>query len=44
VLDLVWAEAGQQESWLAAFTPSTAPQGSLTAADFATVEFMTPGQ
>jgi alpha-amylase/alpha-mannosidase (GH57 family) len=44
VLDLVWAEAGPQEAWLSAFTPSTASQGSLTAADFATVEFMTPGQ
>ncbi len=44
VIDLVWPEAGQQEAWLSAFTPSTAPQGDLAAGDFATVEFMTLGQ
>jgi len=44
VIDLVWPEAGQQEAWLSAFTPSTAPQGNLAAGDFATVEFMTPGE
>ena len=43
VIDYVWPEAGQQEAWLAAFAPATAPQGNLTAADFATVEFLTPG-
>ncbi len=43
VLDYVWPEAGQQETWLSNFAPSTAAQGSLTAADFATVEFLTPG-
>lgn len=43
VIDLVWAEAGQQEAWLSAFSPSSASQGSLTAEDFATVEFLTPG-
>ena len=43
VLDLVWPEAGRQEEWLSDFTPSTAPQGSLTAEDFATVDFLTPG-
>ena len=43
VIDLVWSEAGQQEAWLSDFTPSSAIQGDLTAEDFATVEFMTPG-
>jgi carbohydrate-binding DOMON domain-containing protein len=43
VIDIVWPEAGQQEAWLSNFAPSTAPQGSLTAADFAAVEFLTPG-
>ena len=43
VLDLVWAEAGQQEAWLSDFTPATAAQGDLGPDDFATVEFMTPG-
>ena len=43
VIDLVWAEAGQQEAWLSDFTPSSATQGDLGPGDFATVEFMTPG-
>lgn len=43
VIDLVWPEAGQQEAWLSALTPSTTPQGSLTADEFATVDFLTPG-
>jgi alpha-amylase/alpha-mannosidase (GH57 family) len=42
VIDFVWPEAGQQEEWLSDFTASTAPQGDLTAGDFATVEFLTP--
>ncbi|HMT22591.1 MAG TPA: glucodextranase DOMON-like domain-containing protein, partial [Promineifilum sp.] len=37
VLDLVWPEAGQQEAWLADFTQSNAPQGDLTAEEFARV-------
>ncbi len=44
VLDLVWPEAGQQEAWLADFTQSNAPQGDLTAEEFARVEFLTPGR
>lgn len=43
VLDLVWPEAGQQETWLSDFAPASSPQANLTAADFATVEFLTPG-
>ncbi len=43
VMDLVWPEAGRQEAWLSDFTPTTTAQGSLTADDFASVEFMTPG-
>ena len=39
----VWPEAGQQEAWLSDFPHSSAPQGEATAADFATVEFLTPG-
>lgn len=38
IMDLVWAEAGQQEAWLSAFPPSTANQADLTAVDFARVE------
>jgi hypothetical protein len=38
IMDLVWAEAGQQEAWLSAFTPSTTGQADLTADDFARVE------
>lgn len=38
IMDMVWAEAGQQEAWLSAFTPSTIGQPDLTAADFARVE------
>jgi len=40
VIDLVWAEAGQQEAWLSAFTPSPAQQSELTAADFAQVPML----
>ncbi len=40
VIDYVWPEVGQQEAWLSDFASSTAAQGSLTAADFATVEFL----
>ena len=43
VLDLVWAQAGQQEAWLSDFAPSTAAQGELTAEEFAHVELLTPG-
>ena len=42
VLDLVWPEAGQQETWLSDFAPSTAAQGSLTTDDFARVEMIAP--
>ena len=44
VIDLVWAEAGQQETWLSTFTPSSAPQGDLTEADFARISFIVPGE
>lgn len=40
VLDVVWPDAGQQEAWLSGFTPSSTAQGSLTAADFATIGFL----
>ena len=43
VLDLVWPEEGQQEAWLSDYAQSSADQPDLTAADFATVEFLTPG-
>ena len=42
VLDMVWPEAGQQETWLSDFAPSTAAQGSLTTDDFARVEMIAP--
>jgi hypothetical protein len=37
IMDLVWAEPGQQEAWLSDFPPSEAIQAELTAADFARV-------
>ncbi len=37
VIDLVWAEAGQQETWLGTFSPSTAAQPELTEVDFARI-------
>jgi hypothetical protein len=37
VMDLVWAEPGQQETWLSAFTPKTGAQSELTEADFARI-------
>ncbi|MBN2146033.1 MAG: hypothetical protein JW726_01550 [Anaerolineales bacterium] len=40
VMDLVWAEAGQQEGWLSDFAPSSAAQSELTAADFARVPML----
>jgi carbohydrate-binding DOMON domain-containing protein len=35
VIDLVWPEAGVQESWLGTYQPSQAPQSDLTEMDFA---------
>jgi carbohydrate-binding DOMON domain-containing protein len=37
VIDLVWANPGDQENWLGNFEPLAAPQGDLTAGDFAQV-------
>ncbi len=37
VIDLVWANQGDQEAWLSDFEIVGAPQGDLTADDFATV-------
>jgi alpha-amylase/alpha-mannosidase (GH57 family) len=44
VIDLVWLEAGVQESWLSSHTPSQTGQTELTEADFARVEMMVKGQ
>ena len=44
VIDLVWAESGQQETWLSTFTPSTAAQTELTVVDFARIGLITVGQ
>ncbi|PID85244.1 MAG: glycoside hydrolase [Chloroflexi bacterium] len=38
IMDLVWAEEGQQEAWLSEFTPSDTDQADLTVDDFARVE------
>jgi alpha-amylase/alpha-mannosidase (GH57 family) len=40
VIDLVWAEAGKQEEWLSTYTPSSAQQTELSAADFAKVDML----
>ena len=37
ILDLVWPEAGEQETWLSAFTPSNITQTQLSPADFAQI-------
>ena len=37
VMDLVWAEPDQQETWLSTFTPKAAAQSELTEADFARI-------
>lgn len=37
-LDIVWAEASVQESWLSTFEPVSGAQSELTAEDFATIE------
>ncbi|MDT8306312.1 MAG: glucodextranase DOMON-like domain-containing protein, partial [Anaerolineae bacterium] len=42
VIDLVWPEAGEQEAWLGAYTPTTRAQADLTADDFATVPMLAP--
>jgi len=44
VIDLVWAEAGMQETWLSTYTPSQAAQTALTVTDFARVPMMAVGQ
>jgi alpha-amylase/alpha-mannosidase (GH57 family) len=42
VIDLVWPEEGQQETWLSDFTPSGTAQADLTAEDFAAVPMLSP--
>ncbi len=44
VIDLVWSEAGMQETWLSTYTPSQATQTELTVTDFARVEMLAKGQ
>jgi carbohydrate-binding DOMON domain-containing protein len=44
VIDLVWSEAGVQETWLSTYTPSQAAQTELTAVDFARVQMLAKGQ
>ena len=40
VIDLVWPIEGEQEAWLSDFSPNSAPQGQLTADDFARVPML----
>ncbi len=42
VMDLVWPEEGQQETWLSAFAVSDVSQPELTANDFATAPMFQP--
>jgi hypothetical protein len=44
IMDLVWAEAGQQEAWLSATTPTDALQIDLTSDDFAEVGMFGAGE
>lgn len=37
VMDIVWQTPGEQETWLADFSPVNIPQGDLTPVDFATI-------
>ncbi len=42
IFDLVWPDAGLQESWLSDFTASDATQSRLTTADYALVPMLAP--
>jgi len=44
VIDLVWSEAGVQESWLSTYTPSQTAQTDLSQTDFAQVGMLAKGQ
>ncbi len=44
VIDLVWPEAGIQETWLSSYTPSQVTQTELTVTDFARVGMLAKGQ
>ncbi len=44
VIDVVWPEAGVQETWLSTYTPSQAAQTELTATDFARIQMLAKGQ
>ena len=44
IMDLVWAEAGQQEAWLSTFTPTDVLQSDLTSDDFAEVGMFGAGE
>jgi len=44
VIDLVWAEPGQQETWFSAYTSSTAGQTELTDLDFARIGLIALGE
>ena len=44
VIDLVWSEAGVQETWLRTYTPSQVTQTELTVTNFARVEMLARGQ
>ena len=44
VIDLVWPEAGVQESWLSTYTSSQTAQTDLTQTDFARVGMLVKGQ
>jgi len=44
VIDLVWAEPGQQETWFSAYTSSTAGQTELTDVDFARIGLIALGE
>lgn len=44
VIDLVWPQAGVQETWVSTYTPSQTTQTVLTVTNFARVEMLTKGQ
>ncbi len=44
VIDIIWPDAGQQETWLSTYTSVTTPQTELTAENFAQVGLLSVQQ
>jgi len=44
VIDLIWPQAGLQETWVSTYTPSQTTQTELTVTNFAWVEMLAKGR